>query len=291
MPIRVVTDSSCDLPPFSLLAADVVAVPLRVRIGDETYRDGRELLPAELYRRMRREGPRPRTRPPDADDFAEVYAAALAEADEVVSIHLSSKMSETMTHALEGAKRAGARNRVHVVDGRAAGPALAEQVLTAARAAAAGRGAHEVVAAAQRVRDASRVVLAPASLAWLRDGGRIGWMRGLVSGALSVEPLLTMREGEIVPLTSARVTHKVAAIVRALESRADPQPARVAIGVASDDLGEADALMQAFATSRLDVREGRIQRLGPALATHLGPGALVIALYPESALIAAPGGA
>ncbi|MDZ7707164.1 MAG: DegV family protein [Trueperaceae bacterium] len=289
MTIRVVTDSSCDLPPSSLLAADVVAVPLRVRIGEETYRDGRELLPTELYRRMRSDGPRPRTRPPDAEDFAEVYAAALAEADEVVSIHLSSKLSETMTHALEGAKRAGVRDRVHVVDGRAAGPALAEQVLAAARAAAAGRGAHEVVAAAERIRDASRVVLAPAGLAWLRGGGRIGWMRGVVSGVLSVEPLLTMREGEIVPLASARVTRKVAAIVRELEPRDDPQPVRVAIGVASDDLSDAGALVQALETSRLDVREGRIQRLGPALATHLGPGALVIVAYPESALIAAPG--
>ncbi len=289
MSTRVVTDSSCDLPPSRLLAADVVAVPLRVRIGDATYRDGRELLPAELYRRLRRDGPRPRTRPPDADDFADVYAAALAEADEVVSIHLSAKLSETMTHALEGAKRAGARDRVRVIDGRSAGPALAEQVLSAARAAAAGRGSQEVVAAAERIRDASRVVLAPGGLAWLRGGGRIGWMRGLVSGALSLEPLLTMRDGEIVPLTSVRAANKVAAIVRELAARTEPAPVRVAIGVASDDLTVADALVEALGTSQLDVREGRIQRLGPTLATHLGPGAMVIVAYPESALIAAPG--
>lgn len=288
MSTRVVTDSSCDLPPSSLLAADVVAVPLRVRIGDATYRDGRELVPAELYRRLRRDAPRPRTRPPDADDFAEAYVAALSEADEVVSIHLSSKLSETMTHALEGAKRAGVRDRVLVVDSLTAGAALAEQVLTAARAAAAGRGRAEVAAAAERIRRASQVVLAPAGRAWLRDGGRMGWMRGVVSGMLSLEPLLTIRDGEIVPLTSARVPHKVAAIVRELEARTDPRPTRVVIGVASDDLDDADALVRALEASRLDVREGRIQRLGATLASPLGPGSMMVVTYPESALIAAP---
>lgn len=286
MSTRVVTDSSCDLPPSRLLAADVVAVPLRVRIGEATYLDGRELLPAELYRRMRRGGPRPRTRPPDADDFAETYTAALAKVDEVVSIHLSATLSETMTHALEGAKRAGVRDRVRVVDGRAAGAALAEQVLTAARAAAAGRDAEEVAAAAERIRDASHVVLAPAGLEWLRAGGRIGWMRGLVSRLLSVEPLLTMRDGQIVPLTSVRATSKASGIVRELVARTGSLPVRVAIGVASDDLADADALVQALDASSLDVREGRIQRLGAFLATNLGPGGMIVVAYPESALIA-----
>lgn len=288
MSTRVVTDSSCDLPPARLLAADVVAVPLRVRIGEATYRDGRELLPAELYRRMRRGGPRPRTRPPDADDFAEAYTSALAEVDEVVSIHLAATLSETMTHALEGAKRAGARDRVHVIDGRTAGAALAEQVLTAARAAAAGRNAEEVAAAAGRIRAASHVVLSPEGLAWLRAGGRIGWLRGLVFRLLSVEPLLTMRDGEIVSLASVRASDKVSGIVRELVARTGREPVRVAIGVASDDLSDTDELVHALEASQLDVREGRIQRLGPVLATHLGPGAMMVVAYPESALIAAP---
>jgi DegV family protein with EDD domain len=288
MATRVVTDSTCDLPTVALLDAGVAAVPLRVRIGDDERLDGRELRPGELYRLLRDGSPSPRTRPPDPDDFAAVYRALLRSADEVVSIHLSSRLSETLTHAQEGAKRAGAGARVRFVDARSAGSAMAEQVLAAARAAAAGRGAQEVAAAAERVRDASVVVIAPESLHWLRAGGRIGRARALLGGMLSLRPLLGLHDGEIDGVATVRASQRIERMVRHVERRLDGGAVRVAVGVADDDLRAADALLARLETSTLRVREGRVQRIGAALASHLGPGTLTLTAYPESALVAAP---
>lgn len=280
------TDSTCDLPAVTLLGLGVVAVPLMVRLGEDELRDGRELRPAELYRRMRADGPVPRTRPPDPDDFAAAYRAALSRADAVVSIHLSSKLSETLTHAFEGAKRAGARDSVHVIDARSASAPMAEQVLAAARAAAAGRDAGEVVAAAERVREASHVVISPESLRWLRATGAAGHARSLVEGWLTLRPLLALRGGEIVPVGTVRAEARVEAMAAYLERRAPSGPVRASVGVADGALTAADPLLERLERGPLTIFEGRVQRVGATIGARLGPGTLTATIYPEDALIA-----
>lgn len=282
----VVTDSTCDLPSATLLDMGVVAVPLVVRIGDEDLRDGRDLRPADLYRRMRAGGPVPRTRPPDPDDFAAAYRYALAHADAVVSVHLSAKLSETLTHAHEGAKRAGAADRVRIVDSRSTSSAMAEQVLAAARAAAAGRGPDEVAAAAERVRDATMMVLAPESLHWLREGGRIGRARSLLGGMLALRPILALEDGEIVPVAMVRRARRIDGMAAWLEAHAPAGPLRAAVGVADDDLALADPLLRRLEAGPLHLTEGRVQRIGAATCAHLGPGTLTAAVYAEDALVA-----
>jgi DegV family protein with EDD domain len=283
---RVVTDSACDLPPVSLLDAGVVAVPLRVRFGDAEMLDGRDLRPTELYRRLAEGGPPPRTRPPDPDDFAAVYRALLSEADELVSLHLSSELSETLTHAHEGAKRAGVAERVRVVDSRAAGAALAEQVLAAARAAAAGRDAAETAAAAERVRDATVTLLAPASLRDLRARGRVGPLRAWWNGARGRLPLFRLEGGALLPSGSVPRAGRAEQLARHLEAALDGGPTRVVVGVAGDDLAAADELLAWLEASSLRIGEGRVQRVGVALARYLGPGTLTLSGYPEEALVA-----
>lgn len=286
MTTAVVSDSTCDLPAATLLDAGIVAVPLVVRIGDDDLRDGRDLRPAELYRRMRMGGPVPRTRPPDPDDFAAVYGAALERADAVVSIHMSSKLSETLTHAHEGAKRTGAGDAIRIVDARSASSAMAEQVLAAARAAAAGRGPDAVAAAAERVRDASLVAIAPESLHWLREGGRIGRARALLGDVLALRPLLALDDGEITPIATVRRTRRIERMVRWLEERAPEGPLRAVVGVADDDLSVADRLLARMESGSLPLTEGRVQRIGAAICAHLGPGTLTAMVYPEAALVA-----
>lgn len=287
MATRVVTDSACDLPPVTLLDAGVMAVPLRVRFGDAEMLDGREMRPTDLYRRLAEGTAPPRTHPPDPDDFAAVYAALLEDADEVVSLHLSSELSETLTHAREGAKRAGAGDRVRFVDSRAAGAAMAEQVLAGARAAAAGRSAAETAAAAERVRDATVTFLAPASLQALRARGRIGPLGRWWAGLRGRLPVFELRGGVIVPAGSAPRGQRAERLARRLEGALN-DPCRVAVGVAGDDLAEADELLARLEAASVQVGEGRVQRVGVTLARYLGEGTLTLSAYPEEALVAPP---
>jgi len=283
---RVVTDSACDLPPVTLLDAGVLAVPLRVRFGDAEMLDGRELRPTDLYRRLAEGAAPPRTHPPDPDDFAAVYAALLDDADEVVSLHLSGELSETLTHAREGAKRADAGDRVRFVDSRAAGAAMAEQVLTAARAAAAGRSATETAAAAERVRDATATFLAPASLQALRARGRIGPLGRWWAGLRGRLPMFELEGGVLAPAGSAPRGQRAERLVQRLERALDRGPCRVAVGVAGDDLAAADELLARLDVASVHVSEGRVQRVGVTLARYLGEGTLTLSAYPEEALVA-----
>lgn len=286
MVTRVVTDSACDLPPVTLLDAGVRAVPLRVRFGDAEMLDGRELRPTDLYRRLAEGAAPPRTHPPDPDDFAAVYASLLDDADEVVSLHLSSELSETLTHAREGAKRAGVAERVHCIDSRAAGAALAEQVLAAARAAAAGRSAGETVAAAERVRDATVTFLAPATLATLRARGRIGPLGGWWAGVRGRLPLFELRGGVLAASGSAPRGRRAERLAQRLAAALGDGPCRVAVGIAGDDLAGADDLLGQLEASSLEVSEGRVQRVGVTLARYLGEGTLTLSAFPEEALVA-----
>jgi DegV family protein with EDD domain len=281
-----VTDSACDLPPVTLLDAGAMAVPHRVRFGEAEMLDGRELRPTDLYRRLAEGTAPPRTHPPDPDDFAAVYAALLDDADEVVSVHLSGDLSETLTHAREGAKRAAAGDRVRFVDSRAAGAAMAEQVLAAARAAAAGRSAAETAAAAERVRDATVTFLAPASLQALRARGRIGSLGRWWAELRGRLPVFELRDGVIAPAGSAPRGQRAERLAQRLEGVLGDGPCRVAVGVAGDDLAAADELLARLEVASVQVGEGRVQRVGVTLARYLGEGTLTLSAYPEEALVA-----
>ncbi|MDZ7800186.1 MAG: DegV family protein [Trueperaceae bacterium] len=288
MNTAVVTDSSCDLASSTLEALEVLAVPLGVRFGEHELRDGRESTAVDCIGRMRETGEVPRLRPPDPDDFAAAYERALDRRASVVSVHVSSRLSETLTHAQEGAKRAGAAGRVRFVDGLAAGSALAEQVRAAARAAAAGRGADEVSAAALRVRDATVMLLAPFDLRWLRKGRRMGTLQAAASTVTARRPLWELREGDLVSVASVPSARRIDRMVRILERRLGETPVRVVIGIAAEDPGAADAAKARLTAGTLRIGEGRVQRIGAFLGARLGPGALTLVAYPEHALIAPP---
>ncbi|MFW5899413.1 MAG: DegV family protein [Jiangellaceae bacterium] len=288
MNTAVVTDSSCDLASTTLEALEVLAVPLGVRFGAHELRDGRESTAVDCIGRMRDTGEVPWLRPPDPDDFAAAYALALAGHATVVSVHASSRLSETLTHAQEGAKRAGVADRVRFVDGLAAGSALAEQVRAAARAAAAGRAADEVAGAAQRVRDATVTLLAPFDLGWLRKGRRMGTLQAAASRVAARRPLWELRAGDLVSVASVPSDRRVDRMVRILERRLGEAPVRVVIGIAAEDPDAAEAAKARLAAGTLRIAEGRIQRIGAFLCARLGPGALTLTAYPERALVAPP---
>jgi fatty acid-binding protein DegV len=172
------------------------------------------------------------------------------------------------------------------VDSRAAGAALAEQVLAAARAAAAGRDAAETAAAAERVRDATVTLLVPASLRGLRARGRLGPLQGWWNGARGRLPLFRLEGGALVPSGSVPRTRRAEGLAHRLATALHGVPARVAVGVAGDDLAAADELLARLGASSLRIAEGRVQRVGVALARYLGPGTLTLSGYPEAALVA-----
>jgi DegV family protein with EDD domain len=254
----------------------ISVVPLTVFLDGEGLLDGVEITAAEFYRRLPGVSTHPTTSQPSPGRFAEVYRKLLEEHDEIVSIHISGKLSGTLSSAEQGADLVG-RERIQVVDSEFASMPLGALVLVAAAVAERGAAASEVVAEVAHVRESARCFFAVSTLEYLRRGGRIGSARALLGSVLQIKPILAIERGEVVPLEQVRTTGRALnRLVELAESVDRGGGVCFVIGHAG-----AEEVAQGLA-GRLEQRAETllIQPLGPVVGAHAGPGAVGIAAYP-----------
>ena len=275
MAIRIVTDSVADLPPAIASANDVSVVPLYVMIGSESFRDGIDIDADDFYSRLVKNSKLPTTSQPSVFDFRKAYELLLDEGHHVVSIHVSSKLSGTITSATQAKTSLGNPHQIEIVDSQLAGGALGLLALDASRWAKEADDHVEMAQRARRAIAANSGYVVVDTLRFLQMGGRIGKAQALVAGMLSFKPIVCIRDGEVHPVerprTRRRAVARLTSIVR--------------------DLAPIQTLHLSYTTGRdgaMAIREelsslvppGQIieSRLGPVLGTHLGPNALSVAL-------------
>jgi DegV family protein with EDD domain len=297
--VTVVTDSTADLPLDAAHRLGIEVVPLTVCFGEQCFADGTELRPRRFYELLESGGAHPSTEPPPEEDFLGVYRRLLPQRD-VVSLHISSKLSKTFDHAAEAAAAArgeldhrpgGEEVRLEVVDSGLTSLGLGLLAVFAARMARRGVAPPEI---AERSRDLAgrfQVLFVVDTLEFLARGGRIGRARAWWGELLRVKPILGMEGGEVVPVDrvrGGRAAHP--RILELLRQRLDPDRP-VVVGLAharapvwADRLGR--LLEESF-----PVRERLQTEIGPVVGTHAGPGtvgAAVIQLDPEEWELLAP---
>jgi DegV family protein with EDD domain len=271
--VVVVTDSTAYLPSGLADELSVRVVPLQVVLGSRSGAEGTEVTPAEVASALASWVPVSTSRPTPAK-FAAVYREALAGgASGVVSLHLSRELSGTWDSARLAAAEVDA-DSVRVVDSRSAAMGLGFAVLAAAESAAAGGSPEEVYAAAVGTAERTTTLFYVDTLEHLRRGGRIGAAQALLGTALSVKPILHVREGRIVPLEKVRTVSKGIARLEALAvSAAGDRPADVAVHHLA--AAERAGLLAGRLRSRLP-RVGRFyeSEVGAVVGAHVGPGVL-----------------
>jgi DegV family protein with EDD domain len=274
MVVKIVTDSTADLPLEITRELGITVVPVYLRFGEKVYRDGVDIECDEFYRRLTESSVLPNTSQPTPDDFASVYTRLAKEADDIVSIHLSQKTSGTYNSALQGRELAGVRCRIEVVDSLAVSMGLGLITLAAGRLARGGEALQVVLDEIKRTIPNIRMVGVFDTLKYLVLGGRIGKAKALVGSLLRVKPMITMRDGELAPAGMART--RTAAIERFFEMvRKSFNVQEVGI-VYSTIPDEAVSLRERI--SAIVAKEFiHITRLGPALGVHGGPGTLLLA--------------
>jgi DegV family protein with EDD domain len=275
MAVRVVTDSTSYIPPEQADALGIAVVPLSVTLGGVTQ-DEREVDSDEFYRRMRGTGEFPTSSQPSVAVVVDALETPVAEGDDVVAVTISSKMSGTYDTALMARDQVLERHPgavIEIVDSRSNSMEEGFAVLAAARTAAEGASAAEAVAAARRTIARTRWLFTPATLDYLRMGGRIGNAAALLGAMLQISPVLTVVDGVTSSLKQVR-THRRALVTIAESAAADFASHgfvdAVVHHVLAPDEGEALATM-------IEERSGhrpRVQPLGPAVAVHVGPGSL-----------------
>ena len=267
MPVRIVTDSACDLTDDEVAQHGIEVVPLSIRFGDDEYEDRSELSVDDFYAKLAASSVLPETAAPAPGKFEAAFRRQQdAGADAVVCINLSSGLSATMQSAQNAAKSVDGLD-VRVLDSRSITSGLGTQVLLAAEAAASGASADEVEALATELASRTHVFGALDTLENLKKGGRIGGAQALLGSLLSIKPILDISSGTVEEAGKARTRKK------ALETLRDKVAGAGAIehlcvyhGFAPDVDEMVSLLGDVMDRDRI-----RVGVIGPVIGTHGGP--------------------
>ena len=268
--VRIVTDSTADLTPEQQRAAGITVVPLNVHFGDEVFRDHVDLSTDEFFRRLKASPQLPRTSQPSVGAFEEAYRSLRQGGDEIVSVHLSSKVSGTYNSALMAAQSVG-EGKIDVVDSLSTSMALGFIALEGAKLARAGRDRQAVAECLRGLVPKARVICVVDTLTYLERGGRIGKARALLGSLLNVKPILQLKDGEVVPLGRARGRPQALnRLVELLERDGKVRQLAIMHGAAQTD---AEQLRERVASSYPGV-DIQLTEIGAVLGTHTGPGVI-----------------
>ncbi len=276
--ITVVTDSAAYIPAEALGGLSIPVIPLWLIWDNERFRDGVDIDPPTFYRRLRESRTFPTSSQPSAGEFVDFFRQVSAEADAIVGVIASSRMSGTFANA-QAAQAQLPELTIRVVDSRSMSMGMGFVVLAAARAAAAGQSLDEVVAAAEEMRGRVHFFFAVDTLEYLHRGGRIGGAKWLLGTMLKIKPLLHFEGGRIEPLAQVRTKRK--AIARMLEVAEERLGGRRMAEVAVPDIDapeEGDAVAKQV-KERFGVSTVYRGTVSPVVGTHAGPGTVGLAFY------------
>jgi DegV family protein with EDD domain len=268
----LVLDSTADFPDAPERFPNWRIVPLYVRFGAESYRDYVDLGPAEFYERLRDAAELPTTSQPTPADFAAAYDD-LAGYERVFSLHIPRKLSGTWQSAAAAAERTG--GKVRVVDTETASAGIALLGLAIQRRLERGTTDEEVDELIERFKRDANLIFTLDTLEFLAKGGRIGRAQGMAGQLLHIKPILTLEDGEVLPLKRVRGNRRAFHEFETafLGSSSDESALRVGIAHA-DAPARMEALAKLVEVQRPQAAIELATTLGPVLGTHAGPGTI-----------------
>ena len=274
--IKVVTDSTADVPQELLERYDIRVVPINIQFGQETYQEGIDIDRPTFFRKL--EEAMPTTSQPSPGQFVEVYRQLAEEGHSIISLHVTSKHSGTYQSALL-AKSMLPEADIEVFDTLSISMGTGYQVLAAARAAEEGRSIGEILRLLEGIRSRMHLYLTPATLKYLQKSGRVGKLAGVLASLLSIKPIIEVEDGLLE--VSEKVRTRGKALDRLVELTAQAvgttEPVKLAISHAEAH-EEAEAL-RARLEETFNCDEMHVVDLACSLTVHGGPGIIGIISY------------
>jgi DegV family protein with EDD domain len=269
--VRVVVDSTADIPAERARELGIEVVPLTVLFGDESFRDGVDLDGPSFYRRLTTSPVVPTTSTPPPALFEETYRKLVAGgATGILALHIGSGLSATysVSRTAADAVTADAGVPIEILDSRSvsAGFGLPAEIL--AQEARTGAGLAELKAHGESLLSRVHLYAVLDTLEYLQRGGRIGRAKAMVGTLLNVKPLLEVRDGQVLPLENVRTRAKAQERIGQLVAQLGDLEA-VAIAQSDDTAGQQLLkVARAFWNGPVEMFS-----LGPVVGTHAGPGA------------------
>ena len=275
MSIKIVTDSTSDLPLDLAESLGVTIVPANVIFGQEQFQDRVEMTPAQFYERLVDSPVHPTTSAPSIGQFVEAYESVGADADGIVSIHVSAKLSATYNAAVQAADQVSLDCPIEVIDSEQASMGLGLAAIAAAESTKQGADLETVAGVAGSVKERGMCVALLNTLEYLQRGGRIGKAQALVGSVLRIKPSIIVQDGEVLPLGKARTYAKGLAQIQ--QAARDFGPAENLCVMYSTDEDAARRLADSISDLLPEGQDPIVAPLGPGVGAHVGPGAVGIA--------------
>lgn len=275
--VAIVTDGACSLSPAQGEQLGVHVAPVYVNFDNKTYQAGVDLETSEFYRLMHASKKLPTTAQPTAADFINLYTRLADEADEIVTVVISHHMSATLQSA-EMAKEQFTKVPVHIIDSESVSLGFGMMAIAAARVAAQGQDAKAVIQLVEEIKRRINVIFTVDTLEYLHKGGRIGGATAFLGSALSIKPILYIKDGRIEPLEKQRTRKRsVSRLLKIMEEKVGSDEVHVAIlhGNIPDEAHELEQQIR----GRFNCVELVTSEMGPVIGVHAGPGTLGLVFY------------
>ncbi len=276
MTVKIVTDSTSDMPRDVAEQYGISIIPQKVIFGTEELRDGIDITGDEFYRRVAGSPALPTTSQASAGEFKELYESIATDADGIVSVHVSAGLSGTVNSARSGGDQADIDCSVEVVDSMQAGMGTGLIAIAAAKVAQDGGDLQQVVSAAEDAVNRCETFVLLDTLEYLQKGGRIGRARAMVATLLSIKPMIILRDGVVDELGKERTHRKGVVRLRRVTEEFAPLDELCVTYTTTPD--EARAFAGQLQQLLPEGKQPILAQIGPAVGTYTGPAALGVSL-------------
>lgn len=276
MAVKVVTDSTSDIPADLVESLGITVVPCNVNFGTDTFKDGVDLSSEEFYDRLVNGPQFPSTSQPSPGDFIETYKQVGEDADGIVSVHVSAQLSGTYNSAEQAREQVDVGSPIELVDSQQASAGVGVVAIAAARAAGKGASVEEVAATARNAASRAELLFLLDTLEYLQKGGRVGKAKALVGSVLKIKPMIILRDGVVHELGKARTYSKGVAKLQELAREFAPLELLSVPYTTTPDV--AQEIADSFRDLLPEGEEPIIAGAGPTIGTYAGPGAVGIGL-------------
>lgn len=278
--IKVLTDSTCDLPTNYFTDYNLGVVPINIQFGTETFLESISIDQTTFYKKVDELGMTPQTSQPSVGQFVDAYRAIARQGyDTIFSIHVTGKLSGTLNSATIAAREVENEIKVIPYDSMCGSAALGYMCVDAVKMARAGKTVDEILQRLDAARPRVGIFFSLATLKYAQMSGRISNLQGFIASLLNVKPIISLQDGLLSP--SGRVRSRQAAMDQLLElakSTAGNAPVRFA-AIHGEVLADAQVLLER-AKQAMNCVETFVDDVAISLAVHFGPGVIGAVVYP-----------
>ena len=271
--IAILTDSASDITPDMIEGLDVAVIPIRLKIGENNYKDGVNLSKKEFWHKLLTEKVMPKTAQPSPAEFRDYYEELFNKGyEKIISLHISSKMSGTQQVAKVAREMLKREKDIIIVDSKSVTFGQAYQVLEAAKMIKAGAKLEDILTRLYEIADKMKVYFAVSDLTYLEKGGRIGRASSVIGNLLKLRPVLKLEDGEVSLETKTFGERGAISYMEKIIKNEGKNSIYLytAWGGTNQELRNTDILKKTADTMRKIEYKGRFE-IGPTIGSHSGP--------------------